>query len=638
MAVHAILALTVPVTAAFGDEVAALSATNLEMASSDTTLSVASLLFDDAVMEAVVEAMCTLGIFVAVWALGSFFGFQRPAQNTQGKGRSKGTFTAKSIPVSASAQQEPAFPKADTSTDDLSRSSSRSSPDGDRRAVGLRSPLTVETDKLAAAVRADKAPRLPALVDAALARMRARSAVTESQEEQCAQLLLASLRSCAAKRQFAEALAVYDHVVRICGGDPCRLGACGSTWSLLLWSAVETAEAHRGKFFISQLCTVGTPTSYDLVNLVRYAVQRRDVEEFKAHLDNFFARGCTVDLLARNRALAICVSGRFLDMADALVARVGDVGLDVIAYNTLMKGYATTSNVLKCFELYSKMRSANIEPTQMTFGILLDACIDAQEMDHARKVYSDLKKSGLALNVVLYTTFIKGLVNAGQIGEAMEILDEMSASPGNEPDLVTYSTLVKANAERGSVVEAVKLLERMMKQGISPDSVVFNTVLTGCCAKPMEPAAIMHVFRWLVAHGLRPATATLSVLIKAFAQTEAWDAALEELEAAPTRYNVWPEARVYGQLAQACAKVGHGIGALQAYVAFVRAAANRGIAVNKASSSRLLRLCHSCGQGSAATAIHQAVVKAGSCIDAELVKKLEAIVTEPMSAVSPCES
>jgi len=474
-----------------------------------------------------------------------------------------------------------------------------------------------ENDVLAAAVRVGRASELPRMMDAARARASARGADRAELEALVSQHVLSSLRACVARRCFQEALAAYDHSAEYVGGG------CTNTWSLLLYCAVEAPDLGRCEALFDALLQSGQPSSNDFVNMVRYHAQQRIVANFKEMFGRLRSTGFELDPIARNRALSVCTLAKAPELAVILAdAEITGVALDVVGYNTLMKCFSQSGQPRRCFELYEQMRNLDIVPSSMTFGILLDACVDAGEHESTRLVFNDLRASGVRLNVVHFTTFMKGLANSGQLKEATDILDEMLTSGETKPDLVTYSTLVKAHADRGNVIDAIRVLEKMIKQGVVPDAVILNIVLTGCCVKPMERAKILHVFHWLTQNGLRVTTTTLSILVKAFARNYAWDAALDLLEKAPARLQVWPEARLYGQLAQACARVGDAAKALETYALMVRASSSRGVAVDEASNARLLRLCSSCGASATASRIYEAVVAAGGLMEPEAVDVL----------------
>lgn len=285
--------------------------------------------------------------------------------------------------------------------------------------------------------------------------------------------------------------------------------------------------------------------------------------------------------------------------------------MDIVGYNTVLKGYAKLGELTRCFETYEKMQDSGLPSSEVTFGILLDVCIEAKAFDRSKQIFEDLRNSGLKVNAIHYTTFMKGLINAGQLDEATNLLDDMIASPNTRPDLVTYSTLVKAHADNGRVMEAIRVLERMIAQGIIPDAIIFNIVLTGCTVCVMDPNEVFHVFDWLVKHGLKTSTTTLSILVKALAKSEAWGAALNLLKKAPQRLQIQPEPRLYAQLAQAAAKAGNGTQAVQAYKSLVEAAASQGTAVDEATNMRLVRLCTNCGETALATKIYKVVANSG---------------------------
>lgn len=608
---------------AHGDTVATLTAPVLGNSTLESWL-------EDVFGEAFGEAFCTLAICFGVWVCGNSFGFTFGSDSKKPKKTSKVTASSRHAstatpPRKANAglakakapRPEPHGSEGATPVSQLRSGSPRQSK-GSFEGI-----LTGETDLLAAAVKNGLACDLPRLIDASVVRLSKDAAIVSNAADRGTNIIellfVASLRACAAKRCFADALAVYAHVKsRI-------TDASVNTWSLLLWSAVEVDRFDLCTEFVEKLLQSGTPTCYDFVNITRYFVHTGDVDGFALAFEKLRKSGSTIDVFGRNRALSVCTNSRRLALACKIVELIPEVPMDAIAHNILMKAYATVGDLTNCFGQYAEMKKTQVKPTEMTFGILLDACTDDNQMNYARRVFSDLRESGLALNAILYTTFIKGLVNAGALTEVMEILDEMCEQGTAKPDLVTFSTVVKAHASVGNVMECVRLLERMQKIGVEADAVLYNTVLTGCCYKPMEPAQVMHILSWLVNKGLQPSTATISVLIKAFALSKSWSYALDILEAAPVRYGIWPEARVYGQLAQYCAKENSGNDAVASYIAMVKACGKEGIAVKSSISARLKRTCAQCGHYTRAAKISKALTDSDGHVDQKVLDVLEVV-------------
>jgi len=460
-------------------------------------------------------------------------------------------------------------------------------------------PANTGSDRLAAAasslvgeIYAGNAAKLPQMLDKVMRRIGGVGVEPKMRDARAAQLLLSCVRACAGKRCFREAIVAYDHFAHLIGDG------CGTTWSLLLWSAVETGCWDRSSFFAKKLRASGEISQNDIVNLVRCVAYRWDLDEFVAILDECNVAGVKLDVVTRNRTLAVFTSSGAMDFAAELVSRTADVPLDVITYNTLMKGYLLAEKPQLCIRLYEQMRSDDVGPSDVTFGILLDACVGGSLLEEAKRVLDDLKASELVVNVVHYTTFIKGLVSAGSLSDARDVLAEMHNSPHTKPDMIAYSTLAKAYSDFGHVDDGIHLWRMMRSQGVEPDVILFNMVLRACCVNPVGGLKIREVFDQAMVFGFKPTSSTYSVLIKACAKSWCWALALDFIRCAPSHFQVWPEARVYTQLAQACASAGASSEVLITYSLLIQASRERGEVVDAATNMHFARLFTYCGLSS----------------------------------------
>lgn len=476
-----------------------------------------------------------------------------------------------------------------------------------------------EGDTLAAAVRHGSARYLPSLLDGAESRAIKAGAHESTLPKLNAQHLLTALRACASRRCFREGLAAYSHM-RDKIGD-----GCGKTWSLLLYCAVEEQELDCCGEFVNKLMSCMQPSGNDFVNMVRFYASTHDLEGLAHMLGQLRTSGFPFETIIRNKALSVCVSCRVLRLAELLADETQcPVPMDTIGYNTLMKAYANARQIDSCFDLYSRMQRMTDQgagPSAVSFGILLDACIDAGKFDEAKQIFEDLRHSNVPLNVIHYTTLLKGLARAGHLDDATQVLEDMRGTPDTQPDLITYSTVVKALSDQGRTNDAMRVIELMLDQNIKPDGIILNIVLTSCAVHAMAPERVTHVFQWLRRHGLQITTATLSILIKAFSKTKAWEVTLDLLDAAPTSLEFSPPPRLYTQLAQACARAEEGAFVVRCYVSMVRGATKEGVIVDEVTNSRMYRLCTSCGESAVAGAVYYAVALAGGFPEPEAIAR-----------------
>jgi pentatricopeptide repeat protein len=582
---------------------------------------------DEAVWDAVAEAVLALLVFgLASVAMRHYRGkTQKPLKQSKGKSMPSNKKTLANINqiaagLTSDSTKAGAPWRLQKEQDDVP--SAAKSKDSTR--------VVKETDVIAHAIRAGKAAKLPQLLDLSLQRSLAAASCQDSscsKDDVASHLLLAGVRACAASRCFQEAIVAYDHMVDRIGEGSANL------WSVLLYTAVEiegsstplmksTRASDRCGFFFTMLCKHAAPSCHDFVNIVRCYASRQNPAALQETLSGLQRSGFSVDVHTWNRALAACNNSEaVLELAEELVALdICEGGLDAVSYNTLMKYMARAGRVSRCFELRDEMLAKGLEPSEVTFGILLDTCVAHRQLDRAREVFGELASSGLQLNVVHCTSFMKVLISANRLDEAAAVLREMIVSPGVKPDLITYSTMVKAYADNGDSAAALKILAMMLEEGVKADEIIFNSVLTCCSTCFTKASTVMKTFEALLGHGMKPTTTTLSILLKALAASDAWDVSLQVLNDAPEKLGVEPEARLHAQLLQSMVKARHTQMVLPVFTAMTKAARRQRKEIDAAAVGRCLRSCVLAGELDQATQMWIVIEKDHIAVDFQVQK------------------
>merc|ERR550537_1683447 len=127
-----------------------------------------------------------------------------------------------------------------------------------------------------------------------------------------------------------------------------------------------------------------------------------------------------------------------------------------------------------------------------------------------------MKKHYVDPNIVSYSTIIKGYCQTGEIGRALEILDDMKKDAQLKPDEIMYNSLLDGCAQHNMCDEALKLLEEMQAEGVSPSNF------------------------------------TLSILVKLMNRARRLEQAFSIVEDISKRYRFRPNVHVYTNLMQAC--------------------------------------------------------------------------------------
>lgn len=449
---------------------------------------------------------------------------------------------------------------------------------------------TQETDAYSAAVRAGRAEELPALLKCAIDRMALKTEDVAWREEDASRHLLAALRACAAARRFQSALTAYSSIRDHIGNG------CQAIWSLLLYSSAQVGDYDACWPLFEKLCAQGHPSSHDAVNMMQCLAARHDISGLQRFLQHIRESGSKLDSITRNRALAACTASDAMTLAETMLQddTICEEPPDAIAYNTVMKGYSRAGQPARCFEVRRVMEAKGLQPSQITFGILLDACVNSQDHQGLKEAFKDLQASGVELNKVHYTSLIKGLVSAGHCDEAEKVLHQMQQSTGAKPDLITYSTVIKAYVDRTNMASSLRIFRQMLLEGIMPDEVVFRSLLLGCVAKLCGPLEVVHIFDDLVQHGLKPSDKTISILVKALLQMKSLQTSLDILREAPERHGFIPETRLHMQVVRACIGLGEQGFALEAFDEMHHAAQLRGETLENCVYDSLVQYSEEC--------------------------------------------
>jgi pentatricopeptide repeat protein len=106
---------------------------------------------------------------------------------------------------------------------------------------------------------------------------------------------------------------------------------------------------------------------------------------------------------------------------------------------------------------------------------LLQACVQCRDSEQALELFAAMKKDGAA-DVVSFNIVMKLLLSLGQLEEAREILQEMSAC-GLEANVVSYNALLHAKVSKGDARGAWAIVAEMQAANVQPNSITCSILL-----------------------------------------------------------------------------------------------------------------------------------------------------------------
>lgn len=291
----------------------------------------------------------------------------------------------------------------------------------------------------------------------------------------------------ASRGLYSEALRMYDHMV-----DD-KLQPDGMMYICLMNDAIACNNKDRALHFFRELCKVEPPSMRTYMTILRMYAKENDWEKALEILGDLKATGATPDNLVVNNVLGVCISAGQVDAAEKLVDTWTDVKhegiLDVISYNTLLKGYAQIPDYHKAEALLERMQSSGPQPNLISFNTVIDCavrsmqslCTNSQDRRKHRQGARDSQESG---------------VRSSSLFQAMaqkpwDLLDRME-NHGLIPDRYTCSTLIKGMHLSGCSVREIDRALSLLKR-VGPDAlqskdndntrlheVLFNSMLDAC--------------------------------------------------------------------------------------------------------------------------------------------------------------
>lgn len=287
-------------------------------------------------------------------------------------------------------------------------------------------------------------------------------------------------------------------------------------YSCLINAALEKGVPERASAMLEKYGESGIDAK-DYVLFFRTYVAINDVDSAERV---FRKLGSKMTTLMLNLLLLACVNAKqpkraykLLEEAHMLEKDSPERIVDVVSYNTAMKGFAQTGMPDNCFDCLHNMLTHNLEPDDITLGTLLDACIVDNNVCAANEIVALLLGNDRPMDTVMCTLFIKGLVRGNCVQTALELYEEMNRRDASRPDIITYSVLVKALVDQHDLDRALQLVEDMKNTGHKPDDIILTHLLEGC-RHIGNHALGKKLFKEILAQGVKPSEFTLVTMLK----------------------------------------------------------------------------------------------------------------------------
>jgi len=294
--------------------------------------------------------------------------------------------------------------------------------------------------------------------------------------------------------------------------------------------------------------------------------------------------------------LDVCVSARDMDRARKLIEEMKRMSaLDIITYNTLLKGYCGMGDVKGAKALLKEMDEAGHPPNDVSFNCLINAAVSNRCHDtfqEAWDIIEMMNRRGVAVDHYTISIMMKALKkvkNPKDVSRTLELLDKCAPrldvcadeillntvletcirhrECGRLQDLIaaykrsslrpavhTYGSLIKACSSLKHVDECWLFWQEMEEtRGLQPNDIVLGCMLDALVCSGNIEDAIALFEKWKTR--VPPNTVMYSTIIKGFANTQQPERAMSTWRAMREQ-KMTMNTVVYNSIIDAQARVG----------------------------------------------------------------------------------
>ncbi|XP_068667820.1 pentatricopeptide repeat-containing protein At1g63400-like [Aristolochia californica] len=209
--------------------------------------------------------------------------------------------------------------------------------------------------------------------------------------------------------------------------------------------------------------------------------------------------------------------------------------------------------VEEAMEVFFIMGNHEFNPTTQTCKNLLDALVKSEFVKVVPKVFNEMAKRNICLNIYDYNIWIKGYCKTGLVDKATEVLRIMSHE-GLRPTTTMYNVIINFYCKR-DVREAERIVEQMRMANVNLDSVTVSTMMNGYI-KINNFSKVFEFFNLMVEKKIEPTVPIYRALIDTFCKRGDVEMGVNMLHEMINE-GIMPNAIVYNTLIDGFCKLGH---------------------------------------------------------------------------------
>nr|XP_016500876.1 PREDICTED: pentatricopeptide repeat-containing protein At5g39680-like [Nicotiana tabacum]XP_016500877.1 PREDICTED: pentatricopeptide repeat-containing protein At5g39680-like [Nicotiana tabacum]XP_016500878.1 PREDICTED: pentatricopeptide repeat-containing protein At5g39680-like [Nicotiana tabacum]XP_016500879.1 PREDICTED: pentatricopeptide repeat-containing protein At5g39680-like [Nicotiana tabacum]XP_016500880.1 PREDICTED: pentatricopeptide repeat-containing protein At5g39680-like [Nicotiana len=247
------------------------------------------------------------------------------------------------------------------------------------------------------------------------------------------------------------------------------------SWSILMAGYLHNGYAWEVTNLFKDMISVDKifPNEYVLSTVLSSCSSGRLLHEGQQCHALVLKSGLVFHQYVKNALLSLYTMSS--DMEGVLETLKSVPGLDMITYNSVLKGFLDHGYTSEALDVFSRMLADGSAGDSVSYVNIFGLCARLKDLKLGKQVHCRMLKSGLQLDVFLSSAIMDMYGKCGEISGARYIFDSY---PNH--NVVSWTAILAANFQNECFEEALKLFLRMEFQDVVPNEYTFAVLLNSC--------------------------------------------------------------------------------------------------------------------------------------------------------------
>ncbi|KAI5079235.1 hypothetical protein GOP47_0006906 [Adiantum capillus-veneris] len=259
------------------------------------------------------------------------------------------------------------------------------------------------------------------------------------------------------------------------------------SWASLICGCAQHGHGHVAlQLFLRMLQYGSKPNEFTLICIINSCTDLHVLKEGRLVHACVLKQNCEQDKYIGCSLLNLYAKCGSIE--DAFKVFEGLNRQTVVAWSSMILGYAEHGHAAQAIHLFQQMQSKGVVPNEITFVCVLKACWKLSALEDGKEIHAFLVKLGIDCDVLIGSTLIDMYATCGKLEDAYKVFDKLVMR-----NVVCWSIMISGYEEHGDNEEALRLYYMMQLEGAQADQFLYVIIINVCTnLKALDHGETIH--------------------------------------------------------------------------------------------------------------------------------------------------